>query len=100
MYAMRCDAMRCLFLLLLRVTWSSQPFLLLLFYYPPARICPPKKVPAIAMATKKRQQNASVVGHMEQEMIGRAAGGGPLKVLKAAKKEEDEKDKDKGKGKK
>lgn len=52
------------------------------------------------MATKKRRQNASVVGHMEQEMIGRAAGGGPLKVLKAAKKEDDEKDKDKGKGKK
>jgi hypothetical protein len=87
-------------LLLVRVAWSSQFLLLLLLYYSPARVCPPKKAPAIAMATKKRQQNASVVGHMEQEMIGRAAGGGPLKVLKAAKKDEDEKDKDKGKGKK
>ncbi|CAO1622766.1 unnamed protein product [Parajaminaea phylloscopi] len=57
-----------------------------------ARVVPAKKQSAVAMATKKRRQTASVSGHVEEEMIGRAAGGGPLKLLKHAPKDDDSKE--------
>ncbi|CAO1627825.1 unnamed protein product [Jaminaea pallidilutea] len=62
-----------------------------------ARVIPAKKQAALRAATNKRRQTSSVAGNVEQEMIGRAASGGPLRLLKPPPKTDEDA---KGKGKK
>lgn len=47
-----------------------------------ARVIAPRKKQAVSEASKKKQQTASLTQRIEAEMAGRAAGGGPLTIMK------------------
>lgn len=46
------------------------------------RVIAPKKKSAVNLASQKKKQTASLTRKIESDMAGRAAGGGPLTIMK------------------